>query len=201
MSLLQWLWRESRRGLYIPRLFHERRCLKPRSSREFPLIVRSCAHSWPFIMLHTSIVSLTASLALVLGANAQVPLYGQCGGQGWSGPTSCVPGAVCTAWNSWYCTSVASLGHEGRSPLIDNVSSMRPWNKHCADIHHNNYQDVKHIDHNIHCPCTDRFEVLYHFVSCLYFHTLLSELTKLVATPTRRRDSTSTAPSPLLRIS
>ncbi|GFF54188.1 probable 1,4-beta-D-glucan cellobiohydrolase C [Aspergillus udagawae] len=53
-------------------------------------------------MLVTSMVSVTASLALVLGANAQASLYAQCGGQGYSGPTSCVSGAVCTAWNSWY---------------------------------------------------------------------------------------------------
>lgn len=43
---------------------------------------------------------------------------------------------------------------------------MRPWDKHCADIYHNNYQDLKHIDHNILYRYTNRIEVLYHFVSC-----------------------------------
>lgn len=53
-------------------------------------------------MLHISIVAVTASLALVLSANAQAALYAQCGGEGYSGPTSCVAGAVCTVWNPWY---------------------------------------------------------------------------------------------------
>ncbi|PKX97924.1 putative cellulose-binding GDSL lipase/acylhydrolase [Aspergillus novofumigatus IBT 16806] len=68
-------------------------------------------------MLHISIVSLTVSLALALGANAQAALYAQCGGQGYSGPTSCVAGAVCKVWNP---------------------CSMRPWNKYCTDkvLHH-----------------------------------------------------------------
>jgi hypothetical protein len=76
---------------------------------------------WPSIMVHTSIVSVTASLALVLGANAQAALYAQCGGQGYSGPTSCVAGAVCTVWNLWYCTSVANPTIEDRSILIANT--------------------------------------------------------------------------------
>jgi hypothetical protein len=45
-------------------------------------------------------------LALVLSgaavAFAQSPLWGQCGGQGWSGPTTCVSGSVCVAQNQWY---------------------------------------------------------------------------------------------------
>ncbi|KAF3923129.1 Pectinesterase [Dactylellina cionopaga] len=33
---------------------------------------------------------------------AQSPLYGQCGGIGWTGPTTCVSGAVCVYSNDWY---------------------------------------------------------------------------------------------------
>ncbi|KAF9036805.1 hypothetical protein BJ165DRAFT_1354512 [Panaeolus papilionaceus] len=33
---------------------------------------------------------------------AQAPLYGQCGGSGWSGATTCVTGAVCNVLNQWY---------------------------------------------------------------------------------------------------
>lgn len=72
-------------------------------------------------MLHISIVAVTASLALVLSANAQAALYAQCGGEGYSGPTSCVAGAVCTVWNPWYCTSAASPTIEDRSILINSA--------------------------------------------------------------------------------
>lgn len=40
--------------------------------------------------------------ALVSAVSAQAPLYGQCGGQGWTGATTCVSGSVCTATNQWY---------------------------------------------------------------------------------------------------
>jgi len=30
------------------------------------------------------------------------PIYGQCGGQGWSGPTACASGSTCTYSNAWY---------------------------------------------------------------------------------------------------
>ncbi|EPS27571.1 putative alpha-galactosidase [Penicillium oxalicum 114-2] len=33
---------------------------------------------------------------------SQQTKYGQCGGQGWTGPTSCVPPSTCTAQNQWY---------------------------------------------------------------------------------------------------
>ncbi|KAK1726424.1 hypothetical protein CaCOL14_012140 [Colletotrichum acutatum] len=43
------------------------------------------------------------SLGALIGAvAAQSPLYGQCGGQGWTGATTCVSGSVCTAANQWY---------------------------------------------------------------------------------------------------
>ena len=28
--------------------------------------------------------------------------YGQCGGNGWTGPTTCVSGSTCTKVNDWY---------------------------------------------------------------------------------------------------
>ncbi|KAF7160362.1 hypothetical protein CNMCM6106_007803 [Aspergillus hiratsukae] len=74
-------------------------------------------------MLRTPIVSVTAFLALVLGANAQAPLYGQCGGQGYSGPTSCVSGAVCTAWNSWYSQCVPGTSTAQTSTTTTKTSS------------------------------------------------------------------------------
>ncbi|EAW12189.1 putative extracellular glycosyl hydrolase/cellulase [Aspergillus clavatus NRRL 1] len=41
-------------------------------------------------------------LELALTAAAQQTLYGQCGGNGWTGPTQCVSGACCQIQNPWY---------------------------------------------------------------------------------------------------
>ncbi|KAI0063814.1 hypothetical protein BV25DRAFT_1801462 [Artomyces pyxidatus] len=48
--------------------------------------------------------AVQASLALVFlhGANAQQAVWAQCGGQGWTGGTTCVAGAVCTYSNPYY---------------------------------------------------------------------------------------------------
>jgi endo-1,4-beta-xylanase len=42
---------------------------------------------------------------------AQSPLWGQCGGQGWTGPTTCASGAVCQASNQWYSQCVPGTGN------------------------------------------------------------------------------------------
>ncbi|GKZ31233.1 hypothetical protein AbraIFM66950_011524 [Aspergillus brasiliensis] len=57
----------------------------------------------------------TSSLALAflpLAIQAQQTLYGQCGGQGYSGVTSCVAGATCSTVNEYYaqCTPAAGTG-------------------------------------------------------------------------------------------
>ncbi|KAF8587686.1 glycoside hydrolase family 5 protein [Ramaria rubella] len=63
-------------------------------------------------------------LALVCVAFAQSPQYGQCGGIGWTGATTCVSGNVCTVINDyyWQClagtatTTVSSGGSGGAAP-------------------------------------------------------------------------------------
>ncbi|KAF9872517.1 cellulase [Colletotrichum karsti] len=45
---------------------------------------------------------LIALGALVSAAAAQAGAYAQCGGQGWSGATTCVSGYTCTVSNQWY---------------------------------------------------------------------------------------------------
>ncbi|KAH8668424.1 hypothetical protein BX600DRAFT_480671 [Xylariales sp. PMI_506] len=50
--------------------------------------------------LKTKLSLLVTSLAFV--ANAQVATYGQCGGIGYSGSTSCTSGTVCTSYNPYY---------------------------------------------------------------------------------------------------
>ncbi|KAI3076684.1 CAZyme family GH6 [Aspergillus niger] len=57
----------------------------------------------------------TLSLAfafLPFGIQAQQTLWGQCGGQGYSGATSCVAGATCATVNEYYaqCTPAAGTG-------------------------------------------------------------------------------------------
>ncbi|KAL4861134.1 1,4-beta-D-glucan cellobiohydrolase C [Aspergillus spectabilis] len=49
--------------------------------------------------------SIAWSIAIALlpaAATAQQTLWGQCGGQGWTGPTSCVAGAACSTQNAFY---------------------------------------------------------------------------------------------------
>ncbi|TEB32677.1 hypothetical protein FA13DRAFT_220311 [Coprinellus micaceus] len=56
-----------------------------------------------------SLVFAAAACALVVGGvNAQsaAPAYGQCGGQDWTGPTTCVSGYVCQTTNTWYSQCV-----------------------------------------------------------------------------------------------
>lgn len=45
---------------------------------------------------------LVALGALVGAAAAQAGAYAQCGGQGWTGATTCVSGYTCTVSNQWY---------------------------------------------------------------------------------------------------
>ncbi|RPA83195.1 endo-1,4-beta-xylanase C precursor [Ascobolus immersus RN42] len=44
-----------------------------------------------------------ATVAMAISvANAQVGMWGQCGGNGYNGPTNCVSGATCQKLNDWY---------------------------------------------------------------------------------------------------
>ncbi|KAH7362372.1 Alpha/Beta hydrolase protein [Plectosphaerella cucumerina] len=51
-----------------------------------------------------------ALVACASVAQAQAPVWGQCGGQGWSGPTTCVSGATCQAQNQWYSQCLPGSG-------------------------------------------------------------------------------------------
>ncbi|KAK6530262.1 hypothetical protein TWF694_003624 [Orbilia ellipsospora] len=50
------------------------------------------------------------ALSLLTLAAAQAPLYGQCGGIGWTGATTCVSGASCVYSNDYYSQCLASSG-------------------------------------------------------------------------------------------
>ncbi|KAF9485614.1 hypothetical protein BDN70DRAFT_927269 [Pholiota conissans] len=47
-------------------------------------------------------IAVALALAFIGQAFAQAPAWGQCGGQGWSGATTCVSGWVCTYSNPYY---------------------------------------------------------------------------------------------------
>ncbi|KAI0171341.1 glycoside hydrolase superfamily [Pestalotiopsis sp. NC0098] len=49
---------------------------------------------------------LAGLLSLAAAASAQQSLYGQCGGVGWTGATTCVSGAVCQVQNDYYSQCV-----------------------------------------------------------------------------------------------
>ncbi|KAG8758048.1 hypothetical protein FRC14_000900 [Serendipita sp. 396] len=59
-------------------------------------------------------LSLVASLLTVVASStvawAQQTAYGQCGGQGWTGPTTCVSGWTCVYSNTWYSQCLQSTG-------------------------------------------------------------------------------------------
>ncbi|KAK6532622.1 hypothetical protein TWF281_006803 [Arthrobotrys megalospora] len=47
--------------------------------------------------------AIILSVATLLGGViAQSPIYGQCGGSGWTGPTTCASGSSCVYSNEWY---------------------------------------------------------------------------------------------------
>ncbi len=51
----------------------------------------------------------TGLIALAGTVSATVPLYGQCGGIGYSGETACVSGAFCQYLNDYYSQCVAGM--------------------------------------------------------------------------------------------
>ncbi|KAF8578407.1 glycoside hydrolase family 5 protein [Ramaria rubella] len=75
---------------------------------------------------------LATLFAAIHLARAQSPIWGQCGGQGWTGSTTCATGSVCTVSNPYYSqclpgtapppTSSAS----GSSPVQTSASGLPP---------------------------------------------------------------------------
>ncbi|KAK6529745.1 hypothetical protein TWF281_008907 [Arthrobotrys megalospora] len=51
-------------------------------------------------------LTILAALLAAVPTFAQAPLWGQCGGQGWTGPTTCVSGACCQYSNAYYSQCV-----------------------------------------------------------------------------------------------
>ncbi|KZL74088.1 fungal cellulose binding domain-containing protein, partial [Colletotrichum tofieldiae] len=74
----------------------------------------------PSTMARITVSSLlTASLALT--ANAQAPVWGQCGGNGWGGSTDCAGGAYCSSQNPWYYQCVPGTAPAASSTRATSV--------------------------------------------------------------------------------
>ncbi|PPQ66218.1 hypothetical protein CVT24_000330 [Panaeolus cyanescens] len=54
------------------------------------------------MLLSAKFIALVGFVSAAPLALAQSPVWGQCGGQGWTGPTTCEAGSVCTYSNPWY---------------------------------------------------------------------------------------------------
>ncbi|KAI0636067.1 endo-1,4-beta-xylanase C precursor [Trametes polyzona] len=68
--------------------------------------------------------SFSALFALIPFAVAQSPEWGQCGGIGWTGATTCVSGTVCTVINPYY--SQCLPGSASSSPPTSSTTSSSP---------------------------------------------------------------------------
>ncbi|KAL6799703.1 carbohydrate-binding module family 1 [Trichoderma sp. SZMC 28012] len=70
---------------------------------------------------------LLAATLLAGGSIAQQTVWGQCGGQGWSGPTSCVAGSACSTLNPYYaqCIPGATTMSTSTKPTSVSASTTR----------------------------------------------------------------------------
>ena len=59
------------------------------------------AASTPAAVVPTTLATVTKPAA-TQEASSAVAMWGQCGGQGYTGSTTCVDGATCTFANDWY---------------------------------------------------------------------------------------------------
>lgn len=67
-----------------------------------------------------------ASLLLLAGAAAgQQSAYGQCGGTGYSGPSSCVSGYACTSYNPYYYQCVPGTATSAAATTSKTSSTVK----------------------------------------------------------------------------
>ncbi|KAH9901502.1 cellobiohydrolaseII [Cubamyces lactineus] len=71
--------------------------------------------------------SLLALLAVVPSlAYAQSPVWGQCGGIGWTGPTTCASGSVCTKQNDYYSQCIPGSSTPTSTPTVPTSTPSSP---------------------------------------------------------------------------
>nr|GAT58927.1 glycoside hydrolase family 12 protein [Mycena chlorophos] len=59
----------------------------------------------------TTSKSSTSTTSTAPPSSSTVPVYGQCGGQGYSGSTTCASGSTCVSQNPYYSQKLAALGN------------------------------------------------------------------------------------------
>lgn len=69
-----------------------------------------------FTMAYMSHAWFCSLAFMASGAAAQQPLWGQCGGEGYKGPTACVQGTYCSAASNWYAQCVSGVPAESIAP-------------------------------------------------------------------------------------
>ncbi|KAF5389730.1 hypothetical protein D9757_006061 [Collybiopsis confluens] len=74
--------------------------------------------------------ALSLVLSLAASVRGQSPQFGQCGGIGWAGPTTCVAGSVCTAQSPYYSqclpgTATATSTGPVVTPTISPISGSK----------------------------------------------------------------------------
>ncbi|KAF9739088.1 hypothetical protein PMIN02_003975 [Paraphaeosphaeria minitans] len=70
--------------------------------------------------MRTSVLALIIAPTAVFG---QSQLWSQCGGNGWSGPTTCVSGSVCSKVNDWYFQCIPGSGGGSPAPTTTAAGS------------------------------------------------------------------------------
>ena len=61
-------------------------------------------------------------LALAASVQGQQTVWGQCGGEGWKGPTSCVAGSACSTQNAWYAQCLPGAPTTAPAPTTSSTS-------------------------------------------------------------------------------
>jgi endoglucanase len=65
-------------------------------------------------------------LGLLLQVQAQSPVYGQCGGQGWSGSTTCASGSTCVFSNPYYSQCLPGSASSSSTVTTKPVTTTTP---------------------------------------------------------------------------
>jgi len=70
--------------------------------------------------------SVAALVYLLASVNAQSPLYGQCGGIGWTGATTCVSGSTCTFSSAYYSQCLPGSSAPTTAPSTTTATATAP---------------------------------------------------------------------------
>ncbi|KAJ6513190.1 endoglucanase [Mycena sanguinolenta] len=80
-----------------------------------------------------NLLALAALAITVSPAVAQVPVWGQCGGQGWTGGTSCAAGSTCVVSNPYYSQCLPGTATTTTSSIATTTSTAPPTSSSCAN--------------------------------------------------------------------